>query len=56
MEVADKAIIRTFLKAFNLKQFEKHLPTLTYRKRAKVSRCSSQIQVFSAKLARVLYG
>lgn len=52
-DVADKVIVRLFFKALGLRKFEKHLPTLTYRKRAKVNRCSQQMQVFAVKLARV---
>jgi hypothetical protein len=53
MNVADRVIIRMFFKALGLRKFEKHMPTLTYRKRAKVNRCSQQMQVFAVKLARV---
>lgn len=54
MSVADRVIIRMFFKALGLRRFEKHLPSLTYRKRAKVNRCSQQMQVFAVKIARVL--
>lgn len=50
----DKINNRLFTKALEIRRFEKHLPQLTYRKRAKVHRCTKQMFTFAIKAARVL--
>jgi hypothetical protein len=44
---------RIFTKSLSYTRFEKYLPSMIYRKRAKLQRCSRQMQQFAINLARV---
>lgn len=54
LKTMEKINNRLFTKALEIRRFEKHLPQLTYRKRAKVHRCTKQMLSFAIKAARVL--
>ena len=53
LKTMEKISNRLFTKALELRRFEKHLPQLTYRKRAKVHRCTRQMLNFAIRAARV---
>lgn len=53
LKTIEKINNRMFVKALELRRFERHLPQLTYRKRAKIHRCTRQMLNFAIRASRV---